>query len=92
MPSQRRMPRYGMEEHARRGREIFRRLLLPRFSETDRGKVVAIDIDSEEFEVADDAMTATDLLLARLPDAQVWCERIGFPGVAHFGHWTNTIS
>lgn len=89
MPSKRRMPRYSMEEHARRGREIYGRL-FPRFSEADRGKVVAIDIDSEEFEMADEVMAATDQLLARLPDAQVWCERLGYPAVTRFGRWNST--
>lgn len=67
MQKNHRQPRYGMEEHARRGREIYERVVLPQMGKGDKGKFVAIDIDTERFELADSAMTATDQMLARLP-------------------------
>lgn len=50
-----------------------------------RGQIVAIDVDSDDFEVTSDVLTATDRLLARRPDAQSWLERIGHRGVHRFG-------
>ena len=67
----RRLPKYPMEEHARHGREIYARLILPRVAPEDKGKVVAIDIDTESFEIAAEAMEAADRLLQRLLDAQI---------------------
>jgi hypothetical protein len=46
---------------------------------------MAIDIATGAFEVADDIVTASEHLLARLPDAQTWLIRIGHQAVYHFG-------
>ena len=35
-----------------------------------RGRIVAIDIETGEFEVADDPLAASDQLFARCPDTQ----------------------
>ena len=37
------------------------------------------------FEVAEDTLTASQRLLTRYPDAQIWCIRIGHRGVHRFG-------
>jgi hypothetical protein len=68
-----RQPRYSKEEHTRRGTEIYNRQVRPRVEPTSPGKIVAIDVDSGEFEVADNSLTASQQLLARCPDAQIWC-------------------
>jgi hypothetical protein len=47
--------------------------------------IVAIDIETESFEVADDILPATDRLFERLPDAQPWIVRIGHRVVHRFG-------
>ncbi|MDE0077706.1 MAG: hypothetical protein OXO50_09315 [Caldilineaceae bacterium] len=49
------------------------------------GRIVAIDIETGEFEVGDDAVTASGRLLARCPDAQQWCVRIGRRAMHRFG-------
>jgi hypothetical protein len=49
------------------------------------GKIVAINIETGMFEIADDLMTASKSLSARLPDAQTWFVRIGHQAVDHFG-------
>jgi hypothetical protein len=45
----------------------------------------ANDIETGAFEVADEIVTASDLLLAKYPDAQTWFIRIGHSAVYHFG-------
>jgi hypothetical protein len=80
-----RQPRYSKEEHTRRGTEIYNRQVRPRVEPTSPGKIVAIDVDSGEFEVADNSLTASQQLLARCPDAQIWCVRVGSPAVHRFG-------
>ncbi len=42
-------------------------------------------LDSGASDVADDTLTAAQRLLARFPDAQIWCVRIGHPAVHRFG-------
>ncbi|MBK4730814.1 hypothetical protein JJD41_13205 [Oxynema sp. CENA135] len=51
----------------------------------NHGKIVAIDIETGIFEVADDILTASDRLFERLPDAQPWIVRIGSRAVHRFG-------
>ena len=77
--------RYSKEEFARRGNEIYESQVRSRIEEGNHGKIVAIDIETGAFELAKDTMTASDRLLERCPDAQIWCVRIGHRGVHRFG-------
>ncbi len=46
---------------------------------------MAIDIETEIYEIVDDLISASKNLSARLPDAQTWFVRIGHQAVDHFG-------
>lgn len=52
-----RQPRYSAEETARRGDEIYERDIRAQVEGTHRAKVVAIDIDSGEYVIDDNALT-----------------------------------
>lgn len=78
-------PRYSKEEHARRGTALYEQSMRPQVEAGNHGRVVALDVDTGRFEVADDSLTASQRLLARYPDAQIWCVRIGYPAVHRFG-------
>ena len=80
-----RQPRYSKEEFARRGDEIYESQVRPQVEEGNYGKIVAIDIETGAFEVADDILPATDRLFERVPDAQPWIVRIGHRAVDRFG-------
>ena len=80
-----RQPRYSKQEFARRGHEIYDSQVRPQVEEGNRGKIVAIDIETGAFEVADDSLTAAKQLLIRFPDAQILGIRIGHPAVHRFG-------
>jgi hypothetical protein len=77
--------KYSKEEFARRGNEIYETQVRPQVEEGNHGKIVAIDIETGAFELAKDTMIASDRLLERYPDAQIWCIRIGYKGVHRFG-------
>ena len=83
-----RQPRYSKEEFARRGDEIYDTQVRPKVEEGNYGKIVAIDIETGAFEVADEILTATDCLFERRPDAQPWIVRIGHQVVHRFGAWS----
>lgn len=80
-----RQPRYSKEEFTRRGRELYESRIRSLVEEDNHGKIVAIDIETGAFEVADNLLTASKQLSARLPDAQTWFVRIGYPAIDHFG-------
>ena len=80
-----RQPRYSKEEFARRGNEIYESQVRSQVEEGNYGKIVAIDIETGAFEVADTPMVAVDRLYEREPDAQPWVIRIGHRAVFRFG-------
>jgi len=77
--------RYDAEETARRGDEIYARVVRKQVEGERRGRVVAIDIETEAFEVGDNAIEASDRLLRRVPDADIWFVRIGHPVLHRIG-------
>jgi hypothetical protein len=80
-----RQPRYSKEEFAQRGNELYETQVRPRVEEGNLGKIVAIDIETGAFEMADTAIAAADQLYDRYPDAQPWVIRIGHQAVYRFG-------
>ena len=80
-----RQPRYSKEEFARRGKEIYEKSVRSQVEEGNHGKIVAIDIETGAFELADDLITASKRLSARIPDSQTWIIRIGHVAVDRFG-------
>lgn len=86
-----RQPRYSKEEHARRGTELYDQQVRPVVEAGNQGRIVAIDVESGEYELADESLTAASRLVARCPDAQIWCVRIGYPAVHRFGPRSVTV-
>jgi hypothetical protein len=80
-----RQPRYPKEEFARRGDEIYETQVRTQVEEGNYGKIVAIDIETGDFEVDKSEIVACDRLEARHPDAQIWIVRIGSRHVRRFG-------
>jgi len=76
---------YSKEEIANRGREIYESQIRSQVEQDHHGKIVAIDIKTEAFEIAKDSLTASDQLLARYSDAQIWFVRIGHRTVHRVG-------
>jgi frataxin-like iron-binding protein CyaY len=78
-------PRYGKEEFAQHGDEIYETQIRSQLEASDRGKIVAIDIDTGAFEVDVSEIVACARLEAHHPDAQIWIVRIGSRHVRRFG-------
>ena len=80
-----RKPFHPIEECARRGDEWYESQIRPLVEQDNYGRIVAIDIKTGAYELGDSMTHACESLYARIPDAQTWCIRIGYPGVCHFG-------
>lgn len=78
-------PLHSKEEFARRGDEIYDREISPRVRPADEGKFVVIDIGTGAYEVDQDELAASDRLLARRLNAQMWTRRVGFQCARRFG-------
>lgn len=78
-------PRYSKEEFARRGEEFYERDIHPHLKASDEGKFVAIDIETGAYELDRDDYTATERLLGRHPNAQIWLLRAGHRAAYRIG-------
>lgn len=77
--------RYSREEFAQRGQVIYERQVRPALRADDEGKFVAIDLESGDYEIDRDDYTATEHLLHRHPEAQIWLVRVGQPAAYRLG-------
>jgi hypothetical protein len=80
-----RQPRYSKEEFAQRGHALYESKIRSEVEDGNLGKIVAIDIETGAFEVADESLVAAKKLLLRFPDAQIFGIRIGHLAVHRFG-------
>ena len=82
-PTRQRRPK---EEVARLGREIYKQTILPQVEVDHHGEIVAIDVDSGEWGIAETASAAVKRLQERRPDAvDILCERVGYKALRSFG-------
>ncbi|WP_373547141.1 hypothetical protein [Chamaesiphon sp.] len=80
-----RQPRYSKEEFAQRGDALYDSQIRSQVEEGNHGKIVAIDIETGDFEVDASEIAACDRLEVSHPDAQIWMVRIGSRHVRRFG-------
>ncbi len=80
-----RQPRYSKEEFAQRGDLIYQTQIRAQVELGNQGKIVAIDLETKDFEVDASEIAACERLETRHPDAQIWIVRIGSRYVRRFG-------
>ena len=73
------------DETGRLGDEIYESHIRPHVEDTRQGKIVAIDVDSGDYVIADTVIAAADDLKKQRPNARVWLRRIGHRALYHFG-------
>ncbi len=84
-PSRPTAPTLPLEETARLGDEIYERDIRRQVEDDHHGEIVAIDVDSGDFAIADAALAAADALRERRPAPDVWVVRVGYPTLRTFG-------
>jgi hypothetical protein len=85
-------PRYSKGEFAHRGDELYECEIRPHLKAEDEGKFVVIDLNTGAYEVDVDELAASDRLLARYPQAQMWLVRVGSRYVRRFGPRDRSIA
>lgn len=73
------------EEIARLGDDIYEKSIKPSVKAEDVGKYAVIDVKTGEYEVDADELAASDRLLVRHPEAEVWLRQIGSRYARRFG-------
>lgn len=67
------------DEIVRRGQEIYDRDVRTQVEAGNVGRVVAIDVLSAAYELADDELSSLRQLRARQPGAVIFLMRVGYP-------------
>jgi hypothetical protein len=80
-----RQPRYSADETVQRAEDLYQQRLRLQVEAEHRGRYIAIDVETGEYEVGDDYHAAAHTILARKPDAAIGVLRIGYPAVGRIG-------
>jgi hypothetical protein len=78
-------PRYSSTEIAERGQALYDRTIRDRLDVSTRGKFLALDIDTGDYEIDADERSALKRALAKHPDAALYLLRIGHPTAYRLG-------
>jgi hypothetical protein len=81
--------RFTGEEIAHRGKEWYEKSIRAKVeTEENIGKIIAIDIETGDYEIDGDLLKSAERLHARRPHAALWGERIGYDAVYAMGGGT----
>jgi hypothetical protein len=73
------------QEIAARAQEIYDSRLRAQVESAHKGQYIVIDVESGDYEIADDFLLPTRLLHSRHPDALLHTIRIGYPVAGRIG-------
>lgn len=77
--------KYTNSEVAERGEALFEREIRDKIGPGHDGDFVVMDIETGEYEIAPDDLTATKRLMNRCPDAVIYGMRIGHSAAYRLG-------
>jgi hypothetical protein len=77
--------RYSKEEFVQRGKVIYEKEIRPHLKPSDKGKLVAIDIETGAYEMGKSEIAVIARLRRQIPDAQIWMVRVGYSTVHGLG-------
>jgi N12 class adenine-specific DNA methylase len=78
--------RFSSEEIEQRGELIYAESLRAQVEIPENiGKIISIDIETSDYELADDLLSGAMRLLAKYPDAAIHGKRIGYDAVIAVG-------
>ena len=83
---------YTSKEVATRGKAIYEERIRPLVEAVHRGKFVIIDVETGDFEIDVDDLTATKRALGKHPGAVLYGMRIGYPVAYHLGGRFTVVS
>ena len=77
--------RHSLEETVRLGEAIYHDRIRSLVEADHKGKIIAIEVDGGEYEIAETALIASRKLRERVPDAETFSVRIGYPTLRTMG-------
>jgi hypothetical protein len=77
--------RYSSDEIAERGQALYDQEIRDKLDPSARGKFLALDIETGEYEIDADERSALKRVRAKNPDAALYLLRIGHPAAHRLG-------
>ena len=72
-------------EIVQRGKVLYEQQIRAQVETGNLGKVLVINVDTGEYEIDSDHLTASDRAAARFPGAPLYAMRIGAPALGRLG-------
>jgi len=77
---------FSSEEIAHRGKDLYQHRLRTQVETADNiGKIIAIDLNTGDYEIDKDLLAAYDRLKAKQPNTVTWIKRVGYDAVYAIG-------
>jgi hypothetical protein len=77
------------KEFCDRGEDYYRTNLMALVESEYRGKFLALDADSGDYQIEEQELRAIEKLLARHPGTKAYVLRIGYPAAHSFCGWSS---
>ena len=77
--------KFTPEEVESRGEAIYEQEIRPKVEAEHKGKFLVLDVETGQYEIDRDDVTATKRALAKRPDALLYGLRIGYPTAYRLG-------
>lgn len=72
---------FNKKEFAKKGNEIYKRKYQKELESTNKGKIIAIEVESEDYFIEDSVIKAAMKARQKYPDKLFFFARIGYPAV-----------
>jgi hypothetical protein len=80
------VPKLGDEEIIQRGKALYEQKIRSQVETAENiGKLISINVETGDYEIADDLLVTSRRLQAKQADASIWAERIGYDAVYAVG-------
>ena len=76
---------YTAHEIVQRGKSLYETRIRPQVEEGSKGQFLVVDIETGEYEIAQDDLTASNRAIAKNPHAVLYGVRIGHPTAYRMG-------
>jgi hypothetical protein len=77
--------RHAPDQIVKLGKDLYEREIRRQVEAHNEGKMIAIDVDSGAYALADDSLTAINELSEKMPQATIYVLRVGFPTAVKIG-------
>ena len=78
-------PKYTPDEIVERGKTLYNQQIRDRVEAENRGRFLIINVETGEFVLGDDHLTASDQAAEKYPGAPLYAVRVGYPAVGRIG-------